>query len=58
MQKHHYYIIDKEGFILHEMRSHLTLMSFDDYAKQYVSDLLPVIAKQYGIKKAFYEGEG
>ena len=25
--------------------------------KQYVADLLPVIAKQYGIKKAFYKGE-
>ena len=58
MNTHFYNIVCCEGFTLCEIISRPTNASFDDYAKQYVSDLLPVIAKQYGTKKAFYEGEG
>ena len=56
MDTHVYNIVCSEGFTLCEIISRPTNASFDDYAKQYVADLLPIIAKQYGIKKAFYEG--
>tara|TARA_R110001599_G_scaffold11881_1_gene55944 strand:+ start:1319 stop:1495 length:177 start_codon:yes stop_codon:yes gene_type:complete len=56
MNTHLYHIVDFEGFTLCEIISRPTNSNFDDYAKSFIIDLLPVIAKQYGIKKAFYDG--
>ena len=57
MHTHFYNIVCCEGFTLCEIISRPTNASFDDYAKKYVSDLLPLIAKQYGTKRAYYMGD-
>ena len=56
MKRHIYHIVDFEGFILCEIRSQPTNASFDDNAKLFINNLLPVIAKQYGIRRAYYTG--
>ena len=56
MNTHLYHIVDFEGFTLCEIISRPTNASFDDYAKSFIIDLLPVIAKQYGTKRAYYTG--
>lgn len=54
MNIHFYNIVDFEGFTLCEIISRPTNESYDEYAKKYVFNLLPVIAKQYGRERAFY----
>tara|TARA_R110000744_G_scaffold356957_1_gene463739 strand:- start:1015 stop:1191 length:177 start_codon:yes stop_codon:yes gene_type:complete len=56
MNTHLYHIVDFEGFTLCEIISRPTNVSFDDYAKLYIIGLLPVIADQYGIERAYYMG--
>jgi len=58
MNTHVYNIVCCEGFTLCEIISRPTNATYDDYAKLYIINLLPVIADQYGIERAYYsEGE-
>ena len=54
MNKHKYYILDDEGYILLTVISQNTNRNADTEAKLSISPLLPVIAKQYGREKVFY----
>ena len=57
MNKHKYYILDSDGYILLTVISQFTNRSIDDEAKFSISPLLPVIAKQYGLEKVFYTND-
>jgi hypothetical protein len=57
MKIHYYYIVDENGYLLCTIISGPINADFDDYAKLFIVDLLPVIAKQSGVEKAFYGGE-
>ena len=54
MNKHKYYILDDEGYILLTVISQNTNRNAANEAKLSISPLLPVIAKQYGREKVFY----
>lgn len=54
MNKHKYYILDDEGYILLTVISQNTNRNADNEAKLSIIPLLPVIAKQYGREKVFY----
>jgi len=54
MQKHTYYILDLEGYVLLTVVSQTTARNFDDEAQLSICPLLPVVAKQYGLDKVFY----
>tara|TARA_R100000544_G_C2183913_1_gene38262 strand:- start:245 stop:418 length:174 start_codon:yes stop_codon:yes gene_type:complete len=54
MNNHNYSIVDSKGYLLCEIKTQPTNANFDDNAKLFIVDLLPVIAKQYGVEKAFY----
>lgn len=56
MNTHLYHIVDFEGFTLCEIISRPTNKAYDEYAKLYVVELLPVIADQYGTRRAYYMG--
>ena len=58
MNKHTYYILDADGYILLTVISQNTNRSADAEAKLSISPLLPVIAKQYGLEKVFYTIQG
>ena len=47
MNVHYYYIVDEEGYLLCTIVSRPTSADFDDNAKLFIVDLLPVIAKQF-----------
>ena len=57
MNKHKYYILDSDGYILLTVISQFTNRSIDDEAKFSISPLLPVIANQYGLEKVFYTND-
>ena len=54
MNKHKYYILDADGYILLTVISQNTNRNADNEAKLSIIPLLPVIAKQYGREKVFY----
>jgi len=54
MNKHKYYILDADGYILLTVISQNTNRNADNEAKLSINPLLPVIAKQYGREKVFY----
>ena len=54
MNKHTYYIVDSEGYVLLTIVSQNTNRSVDAEAEFSVRPLLPVIAKQYGLDNVFY----
>ena len=54
MQRHTYYILDSEGYMLLTVVSQNTNRSFDDEAEFLLSPLLPVIAAQYGLDNVVY----
>ena len=54
MEKYTYYILDADGYILLTVISQYTNRDSDAEAKLSISPLLPVIAKQYGLKNVFY----
>jgi len=54
MQRHTYYILDSEGYMLLTVVSQNTSRSFDDEAEFLLSPLLPVIAAQYGLDNVVY----
>ena len=56
MNVHYYYIVDEEGYLLCTIVSRPTSADFDDNAKLFIVDLLPIIAKQFGVEKALYNG--
>jgi hypothetical protein len=55
MNKYTYNILDSEGYILLTVTSQFTNRSIDAEAKVSISPLLPVIAKQYGLGRVFWE---
>jgi type 1 glutamine amidotransferase len=55
MNKYTYNIVDSEGYVLLTVTSQFTNRSIDDEAKVSVSPLLPVIAKQYGLGRVYWE---
>ena len=54
MNKHTYYIVDADGYILLTVESQYTNRDFDAEAKISISPLLPVIANQYGLDYVYY----
>ena len=54
MNKHTYYIVDADGYILLTVESQNTARDFDAEAKISISPLLPVIANQYGLDAVYY----
>ncbi len=54
MNKHTYYIVDADGYILLTVESQNTARDFDTEAKISISPLLPVIANQYGLDAVYY----
>lgn len=54
MNKHTYYIVDADGYILLTVESQYTARDFDTEAKISISPLLPVIANQYGLDAVYY----
>ena len=58
MNRHKYYILDTDGYILLTVISQPTNRNADTEAKLSISPLLPVIANQYGLEKVFYTNEG
>ena len=57
MNRHKYYILDTDGYILLTVISQPTNRNADNEAKLSISPLLPVIANQYGLEKVFYTNE-
>ena len=57
MNRHKYYILDTDGYILLTVISQPTNRNADNEAKLSISPLLPVIANQYGLEKVFYANE-
>ncbi len=57
MNKHKYYILDADGYILLTVISQPTNRNADNEAKLSISPLLPVIANQYGLEKVFYTND-
>ena len=54
MNKHTYYIVDADGYILLTVESQYTNRDFDAEAKISISPLLPIIANQYGLDYVYY----
>ena len=57
MNKHTYYILDADGYILLTIIPQPTNSTADNEAKLSIIPLLPVIAKQYGLEKVFYTND-
>lgn len=51
-------VVDEDGDLLLTITTQFHSGGSDDAAKQYVVPLLPAIAKQYGVTKAFYSTRG